>query len=123
MNALTETIEKYVDGELVETTVLNLTTEDVLQLETEKYLRRKLDGEKMFLTFAAELRLAKLSEAIDSQTFDVIEDLLVPVRNEVVLGQWKTALRKLQEINPTSIGNELYAKIETTISDYILINY
>ena len=55
--------------------------------------------------------------------FEQIEDLLFPVRTEITLGQWKTALKKLQEINPISIGEDLYSKIETTISDYILQHY
>ena len=118
-----EKIEVYQEGVLVETHQIDYTEEDILRLETEKYQIRKVDGEKTFLAFAADLRLKKLNGLITDVEFEQIEELLFPVRTEITLGQWKTALKKLQEINPTSIGNELYAKIETTISDYILINY
>lgn len=118
-----ENIEIYQDGQLISSDQIQYTDEDILRFETEKYQSRKVDGEKTFLAFAADLRLKKLNGLITDVEFEQIEDLLIPVRTEITLGQWKTALRKLQEINPTSIGNELYVKIETTISDYILINY
>lgn len=118
-----ENIEVYQDGQLISSDQIQYTDEDFLRFETEKYQIRKIDGEKTFLAFAADLRLKKLNGLITDVEFEQIEELLFPVRTEITLGQWKTALKKLQEINPTSIGNELYAKIETTISDYILINY
>ena len=119
----TENIEVYQDGQLISSDQIQYTNEDILRFETEKYLSRKIDGEKTFLTFAADLRLKKLNGVVTSVEFEQIEELLVPVRTEITLGQWKTALKKLQEINPISIGEELYGKIETTISDYILQNY
>lgn len=118
-----ENIEIYENGNLVSSSQVILTQEDILRLETEKYHIRKSDGEASFLLFAANLRLKKLSGEIDENTFNVIEELLLPVRSEIVLGQWKTALKKLQELNPQSIGVDLYTSIETTITTYISTNY
>jgi len=119
----TENIEVYQDGQLISSDQIQYTDLDIIRFETEKYLSRKIDGEKTFLAFAADLRLKKLNGVFTSVEFEQIEELLVPVRTEITLGQWKTALKKLQEINPISIGEDLYGKIETTISDYILQNY
>lgn len=118
-----EKIEKYVDGQLVESTETILTLEDLLQLETNKYINRKKEGELYFLKIIADLRLQKLSNTITEETFDLIEEALIPVRNEIVLGQWKTGLKKLALINPISIGESLYNQLYSFITEYIFNNY
>lgn len=118
-----ENIEVYQDGQLIVSQQIQYTEEDILRLEFEKYQARKIDGEKAFLSLAADLRIKKISGEIDEITFNSIEEILLPVRSEVVLGQWKTALNKLNEINPQSIGVDLYNKIQNTLQNYILENY
>lgn len=118
-----ENIEVYQDGQLIVSQQIQYTEADILRLEFEKYQTRKIDGEKAFLSLAADLRIKKISGEIDEVTFNSIEEILLPVRSEVVLGQWKTALNKLNEINPQSIGVDLYSKIQNTLQNYILENY
>lgn len=118
-----ENIEIYENGQLISSSQVELTQADIIKLESERYYARKVDGEKSFLFLAADLRLRKISGEIDEVTFNSIEEILLPVRSEIVLGQWKTALKKLQEINPQSIGVELYNKIQNTVQNYILENY
>lgn len=118
-----EKIETYHDGVLINTHVIEFTPEDILRLETEKYQARKSDGEKAFLSFAAELRLKKINNELTDEVFENIELLLLPVRTEITLGQWKSALIKLNLINPTDVGQELFDKIHLMITNYILNNY
>lgn len=123
MAQITETIEVYKNGVLVETKQITYDGPTAIEAEYEKYVMRKNEGVAMFLELAASLRLAKVSGALDEATFDAIEDLLVPVRNEIVLGQWKTGLRKLELLGSAAIGQAMYDDIHGKINTYILNNY
>ena len=118
-----EKIEVYHNGELISTHTIEYTQEDILRFETERYQIRKSDGEKAFLVLAAELRLKKLNNELTQEAFENIESLLLPVRTEITLGQWKTALIKLNLINPSDIGQDVFDKIHLVITNYISINY
>lgn len=123
MAQITETIEVYKDGVLVETKQITYYGPTEVEQEAAKYVLRKEDGVTMFLELAASLRLAKLSGALDEASFNTIEDLLIPIRNEIVLGQWKTGLRKLEVVGPTAIGQTMYDDIHLKISTYIANSY
>jgi len=118
-----EKIEIYHNGELIDTQIINYTSEELVQREIEKYKLRKSDGEKTFLEFAGEIRVKKLLGIITEEEFVNLEQILFPVRTEITLGQWKSALINLEKIDPTVINQDVYDKIHSTITDYILKNY
>lgn len=91
--------------------------------EFELYLKRKSDGETAYLKLSAEFRLAKLSGAISEEEHSALEELLTPVRNEVMFGQWKKGLELLEKIPVEMIGNSLYNRLHTQLTAYINQNY
>lgn len=95
---------------------------EVLRKETEMYRKRQCDGVSAYAEISAEFRLAKLSGILTEEQHGAIEAILIPVRNEVLAGQWISALQKLEEIGVV-IGIELYNRLHTQISNYIAENY
>jgi|GEM_PF-3979369 len=91
--------------------------------ETQKYIQRTTDGVNAYAKISAEFRLAKLSGTIDDATHTYLENLLIPVRNEVLAGQWISAKQKLIVIGVEQIGADLYNRLFDQLSEYIEINY
>lgn len=108
-----EEIELYEDQKLLAPTLE----------EQSRYVQRMQDGKDAYALQSAKLRLAKLSGAIDESTHNVIEDMLIPVRDEVVNGQWMTAKEKLEDIGSDGIGEDLYNDLHTQIVNYINDSY
>lgn len=90
--------------------------------ETELYKKRQIDGVNAYAEISAEFRLAKLSGLLSEEQHGAIESILIPVRNEVLAGQWISARNILEEIG-TSIGSELYDRLHSQITNYINENY
>jgi hypothetical protein len=103
------------------------TNEEVLKKtlheETQKYIQRTTDGVNAYAKISAEFRLAKLAGTIDDATHTYIENLLTPVRNEVLAGQWISAKQKLIIIGEVAVGAVLYDRLITQITTYITENY
>ena len=93
-----------------------------LRKETEMYKKRTQDGINAYAEISAEFRLAKLSGILTEEQHGAIEAILIPVRNEVLAGQWISARQKLEEIGVV-IGVQLYNRLHTQISNYINKNY
>jgi len=91
--------------------------------ETQRYIQRTTDGVNAYAKISAEFRLAKLSGTIDDATHTYLENLLIPVRNEVLAGQWISARQKLIVIGVEQIGADLYNRLFEQLSEYIEINY
>ena len=91
--------------------------------ETQRYIQRTEDGVKAYAKISAEFRLAKLSGTIDDATHTYIENLLTPVRNEVLAGQWISGKQKLILIGEAAVGTTLYNRLFTQITNYITENY
>ena len=124
-------LQKYSESyilvdDVVTKEVIDLTNEEIslltLKKESDSYINRMTDGKKMYAEISAEFRLAKLSGMITEEQHEAIEDALIPVRNEVLAGQWISALQKLEEIG-VSVGSELYQRLHTQITNYINENY
>ena len=98
-------------------------TERVISEETQKYIKRTEDGVKAYAKISAEFRLAKLSGTIDDATHTYIENLLIPVRNEVLAGQWISAKQKLILIGEVAVGVSLYNRLIEQLTNYITENY
>lgn len=90
--------------------------------ETELYKKRQIDGINAYAEISAEFRLAKLSGILSEEQHGAIESVLIPVRNEVLAGQWISARNILESIG-TSIGSELYDRLHSQITNYINENY
>jgi len=95
---------------------------EALRKETEMYKKRTQDGINAYAEISAEFRLAKLAGVITEAQHGAIETTLIPVRNEVLAGQWISALQKLEAIG-VAIGSELYDRLHNQISNYIAENY
>lgn len=96
--------------------------QSALANETEMYKKRTQDGINAYAEISAEFRLAKLSGVISEEQHVAIEETLIPVRNEVLAGQWISAKQKLETIG-VAIGSDLYNRLHTQISNYIAENY
>ena len=96
---------------------------DLVNLEFQKYLQRKTDGENAYLQISAEFRMAKISGDISEEAHLYIENLLKPIRNEIMFGQWMEGLRLLELIEIELIGDELYNRLHLQISNYVTENY
>jgi hypothetical protein len=97
--------------------------QQALHNETQKYIQRTTDGVNAYAKISAEFRLAKLSGTIDDATHTYLENLLIPVRNEVLAGQWISAKQKLIVIGVAQVGEVLYNRLFDQITNYIEINY
>jgi len=102
--------------------IANQQMEQLKARETEMYKKRTQDGINAYAEISAEFRLAKLAGIITEAQHGAIEETLIPVRNEVLAGQWMSALQKLEAIG-VAIGSELYDRLHTQISNYIAENY
>lgn len=91
--------------------------------ETQAYLKRITDGQKAYAEISAEFRLAKLNNTITEESHAYIERLLIPVRNEVLAGQWISAKKELELIGQDAVGVDLYNRLYIQISSYITENY
>ena len=98
------------------------TQAEQLRKETEMYKKRTLDGINAYAEISAEFRLAKLSGILTEEQHGAFESILIPVRNEVLAGQWISARQKLEEIG-VAIGADLYNRLHTQITNYINENY
>lgn len=113
----TQWIEGATPGEIAEIEV-----KKVLENETLMYRKRQCDGITAYAEISAEFRLAKLSGILTEEQHGAIESVLIPVRNEVLAGQWISAKIKLEEIGIV-IGVDLYNRLHTQITNYISENY
>ena len=96
---------------------------DLVNLEFQKYLQRKTDGENAYLQISAEFRMAKISGDISEEAHLYIENLLKPIRDEIMFGQWMEGLRLLELIGIEQIGEELYNRLHLQINNYVTENY
>jgi len=119
INAFTYPIEQIIIVEPTEQELL----EQALNNETQMYLQRTQDGVNTYAKLSAEFRLAKLSGMITEEAYKGIERILIPVRNEVLAGQWISAKQLLEEIGFSLIGEDLYYRLHLILTDYIAINY
>lgn len=93
------------------------------QNEYQLYCKRQQDGVSAYLNISAEFRLAKLTGIMTEEAHSAIEEILTPVRNEIMFGQWKKGLSILESIGILQIGSELYDRLHLQISNYINENY
>lgn len=94
-----------------------------IEAEYQKYLQRQKDGINSYMRISAEFRLAKLSGVISELEHSAIEELLTPLRNEVIAGQWIKGKQILDSLGPEAMGLDLYNRINSELVTYITENY
>lgn len=105
--------------EIAEEQIINLK-----QKETDLYIKRMQDAQRIWAGLSAEFRIAKQIGQMDDATENIILAELKPVLDIVVLfGQWKTGYQLLLGIGSSVIGQELYNKLHDIIWNYIQENY
>jgi hypothetical protein len=99
-------------------------TEILKQKETELYLKRMQDAQRIWAGLSAEFRIAKQVGQMDDATENTILAQLKPVLDIVVpFGQWVTGYQLLLGIGSSVIGQPLYDKIHNILWSYIQENY
>jgi hypothetical protein len=94
------------------------------QKETELYLKRMQDAQRIWAGLSAEFRIAKQVGQMDDATENIILAELKPVLDIVVpFGQWVTGYQLLLGIGSSVIGQPLYDKIHNILWSYIQENY
>ncbi len=115
----TEWIEGATPEEIAEQQV-----EELKQKETELYLKRIQDAQRIWAGLSAEFRIAKQVGQMDDATENIILAELKPVLDIVVpFGQWKTGYQLLLGIGSSVIGQDLYNKLHDILLNYIQENY
>ena len=92
--------------------VLQYTPEQIEQNkvnnEFTQYQIRQQRGLESYLKLCAEFRISKEEGKLTPEHYAAIEEVLIPVRDELVNGQFITAKTKLEQIGFDVIGEDLY---------------
>lgn len=98
--------------------------ESSIDVEYQRYVKRKTDGERAFLMLMSELRLYAIANNQDRSVNRDIENRLEEVKSQVIEGQWISALEKLEEVEVAgALTQELYDRIHLALTTYIAENY
>lgn len=89
------------------------------QNEFAQYKLRQSRGLDSYLNLCAEFRLAKESGTLTPEHYAEIEENLIPVRDELVNGQFITAKSKLVAIGFEVIGEQLYNRFIASLDEDI----
>lgn len=114
-----EWIEGATAEEIAQQQIINLK-----QKETDLYIKRIQDAQRIWAGLSAEFRIAKQVGQMDDTTENIILAELKPVLDIVVpFGQWKTGYQLLLGIGSSVIGEDLYNKLHDILLNYIQENY
>ena len=107
------------DEEISQQQIINLK-----QKETDLYIKRMQDAQRIWAGLSAEFRIAKQIGELDDATENIVLAELKPVLDIVVtFGQWVTGYQLLLGIGSSVIGQDLYNKLHDIIWNYIQENY
>ena len=100
------------------------TQTEQLRKETDLYIQRMQDAQRIWAGLSAEFRIAKQVGQMDDATENIILAELKPVLDIVVpFGQWVTGYQLLLGVGSSVIGQELYNKLHDILWNYIQENY
>ena len=117
-------LPKYNGNSFFEGIDINYLAELELKKESDLYLKRMQDAQRIWAGLSAEFRIAKQIGQMDDATENIILAELKPVLDIIVsFGQWKTGYQLLLGIGSSVIGQELYDKLHNIIWNYIQENY
>lgn len=95
----------------------------LIEEEAKKYEKRIEDGIQTIAKISAEFRIARIAGMMPEESHQAIEEILEPVRREILAGQWINAKRKLEDIGIQAVGKPPYIRLLTEIDNYIAENY
>jgi len=99
-------------------------TKTDIELESDLYEKRILDGVEMSKNLMAELRVNSKVNNYPRAVNKYIEEKLDKVKTNIDRGWWITALEELEVVTVDSyFSQELYDRVHATISGYISLNY
>lgn len=108
----------YENNEWIEGATPEQIAEQQQQKEFAQYQIRLNRGVESYLNLCAEFRLLKEAGTLTPEHYAEIEENLIPVRDELVNGQFITAKSKLEAIGFDVIGEQLYNRfIESLTKD------
>ena len=114
-----EFIEGTTPEEIAQQQIINLK-----QKETDLYIKRMQDAQRIWAGLSAEFRIAKQAGQMDDATENIILAELKPVLDIIVpFGQWVTGYQLLLGVGSSVIGQDLYNKLHDIIWNYIQENY
>ena len=121
-------IDKDIVGvEYVEATPEEIAEQQIIKLkqkETDLYINRIKDAQRIWAGLSAEFRIAKQVGQMDDATENIILAELKPVLDIVVpFGQWVTGYQLLLGVGSSVIGQQLYDKLHDILWNYIQENY
>ena len=121
-------IDKDIEGvEYVEATPEEIAEQQIIKLkqkETDLYIKRIQDAQRIWAGLSAEFRIAKQVGQMDDAAEHIILAELKPVLDIVVpFGQWVTGYQLLLGIGSSVIGQQLYDKLHDILWNYIQENY
>lgn len=97
---------------------------NIKQKETDLYIKRMQDAQRIWAGLSAEFRIAKQVGQMDDATENIILAELKPVLDIVVtFGQWVTGYQLLLGVGSSVIGEDLYNKLHDILWNYIQENY
>ena len=115
----TDFIEGATPEEIAEQQITN-----IKQKETDLYIKRMQDAQRIWAGLSAEFRIAKQIGQMDDTTENIILAELKPVLDIVVpFGQWVTGYQLLLGVGSSVIGQDLYNKLHDILWNYIQENY
>ena len=113
--------------QIIESTPEEIAQQQIINLkqkETDLYIKRIQDAQRIWAGLSAEFRIAKQVGQMDDATENIILAELKPVLDIVVsFGQWKTGYQLLLGIGSSVIGQPLYDKLHDILWNYIQENY
>jgi hypothetical protein len=114
---------EWIEGETPEE-IAEQQTKALKQKETDLYIKRMQDAQRIWAELSAEFRIAKQIGQMDDATENIILAELKPILDIVVpFGQWKTGYQLLLGVGSSVIGQALYDKLHDIIWNYIQENY
>ena len=115
----TEWIERATHEEIAEQQIIQLK-----QKETDLYIKRMQDAQRIWAGLSAEFRIAKQAGQMDDATENIILAELKPALDIIVpFGQWVTGYQLLLGVGSSVIGQALYDKLHDILWNYIQENY
>lgn len=94
----------------------------LIEEETKKYEKRIADGKALVSLMSAKLRIQKSNGLINEQEHLDTEAILLPIRTELLAGQFISAKRLLEPLEQ-QLSTLLYSEAHSILSEYIEHNY
>jgi hypothetical protein len=111
---------QFINGDDTGATFVRLDPSYELTIEQGKIIQRRIDGLNAYSNICAELNMAQRKGALSRLINRGIKDALIHVREELIVGDWQSALEELEEVGVGGyISQAMYTRFHTSISNYL----